>query len=703
MRSLTSLVALVGASAVQIALSATIAAPAAAAHGCHSSLPPALRPHGGTGTPGSYRGPGDTGGRAGPAGPAGPATGSPGTPLPGVPLPGRPGPPQTPGALPGVPGTLAQPYTLGGQEIRDPASWQLWWEFNRDPYLRFGSVFSEQRTTGDDDFFLGVGQRVVPRPPGRVAPDTVRTRIIPTLRTVIRTGGDLGLLQETLVAAGKACRAEDPIGLPTSLRWFIEKNEYLEMNRTAAVTYGILGGSRGIWTLVRLANDGQSDPSLRAFAVYGLALLGAEAHNSEHRRAVVNGLTAVLEEPEAPDDLRAAAVLALGFVPLTPCGRAPASADGTLDPPDASLEAEAALLARIFMEKRESASVRAQAAAAMGRLLSQRPPGLPEGLRMEVVDLLVKTVDRNRRQPEVVRQGAILGLSMLGTADADPIDEWVRYALHRSFHTGGDLEKRFALIGLGLVGSRPGEGPDSMDATELSRGILLHHMTKGRRDLRPWAALALGVSGHWLLANGHAPDEGVNTALRTAVANCRKAEDLGAYALALGMRRDPRAVNVLLGKLDRVRDPDARGYIALALGLIGDRSAIEPLQEVLVGRKTPAHLRRDAGLGLGLLGDGTAVDSMLALLEEHDDAPTRAALARALGAVGDERSLDALEALFRDEEAEPAVRTSVAVALGFLADSRDLPWRALLATGTNYIACPFTVTNPQRTGVLDLH
>lgn len=625
--------------------------------------------------------------------------------MPGATSPGGPG---------GVPAGLPGPYTLGYETIRDVTAWQLWWEFNRDAYLGLSSIDTRGAATGSADFFLGIGQRRIPGPGGRASTEIVGQRIIPILTTVIQSGGKLGLLSETIVAAAKAGSRTNASGLQTSLRWFIEKNEFPQIRRTAALAFGIMGSQRGIDPLRALAYDTPAgrdmvsgdvvEADLRASAIYGLALLASQASPRE-LSDMVRGMVALIENQDTPDDLRVAATLALGFMPLAPSGDTVCNC-GTCEvpAPHNSLEAQVTWLVRLFMEQRsESRSVRAQAAGSLARLLSSRPKDAPTKLKEVVADVLIKALDRESRQPAVVRESAALGLAMIGDADDDAIDQWIRWALDRSVRTGGRLEKRFALIGMGLIGSRPGNDDETTwDGTRDMRRRLLHQLGRGRKDLRPWAAMGLGVMGHWLTANGQVMSSEVDLALRTAVRNSRRA-DLGAYALALGMRRDPGAVEVLMKKLAKERDPEAQSYAALALGMIGDHQAKEILQAKLHGERTPPVLRSKAGLALGLLGDATVVEKLVGMLAEREDADSRQAVTRALGGIGDVRSIDALDAEFRNIEEGAAVRTEVAIALGRLADSRPLSWRAILATGTNYHGAPATLTSPDGTGVLDLH
>jgi len=359
---------------------------------------------------------------------------------------------------------------------------------------------------------------------------------------------------------------------------------------------------------------------------------------------------------------------------------------------------------RFFVEERGlSDSLRAQTATSLARLISHRPVAVDPFLKEGVTEILISALDRNQRQPEVVKESAVLALGMIGDADQEPVDQWIRWALDRSARTGRPLERRFALIGLGLVGSRPGQGAEPFAGTRYARASLLHHMDKGRRSTRPWAGLALGVMGHWLLFNGEELSPTAGIALRTAVRNCNKVEDLGAYGLAVGLRRDSGASGLLLAKLDRTRDSGARAYVALGLGLIRDRAAIEPLREIIAHKRSQPELREQCGVALGLLYDHELAPILLAELAEGQDSRKCQDLAVALGSLSDRRSIDALTTMLRNLKLDDTARTTAAVALGRIADASPLTWRSLLATGTNYHGAPQSLTNPEGTGVLDLH
>ena len=644
--------------------------------------------------------------------------GTPVTAGPTVPTGGGPTLPGPASGIPGAnaPGPLRNPFTLAGQKIEDLRDWRLWWELNRDVYLRLGE-HGMRPSTGDGDFFLGTGQRLIVRDRRRASSADVRRQIVPALTTVIRSGGEYDLLRETIVARAKASRQASFSDLSTSLRWFLAENDHPVINQTAALAFGIMAEEDAVDDLRDLLADTEAgrelvgdevvDPSLRAFAAYGLGLLGQATEDDEVRHTIVQALVKLCGDPEIPDELHSSVVLAIGLVPLDPapheaflcmCGECEVGGPAT------SLEAQVTWLMRSFMEERGlSDSVRAQTATSLARLISNRPAAVDPFLKEGVTEILVTALDRDQRQPEVVKESAVLALGMIGDADLDAVDQWIRWALDRSARAGGSLERRFALIGLGLVGSRPGQGTEPFAGTGSAREDLLLHMARGRRSTRPWAGLALGVMGHWLLFNGEELSPSVGLALKTAVRNCRKVEDLGAYGLAVGLRRDAEMSGLLLEKLDRTRDSGARAYVALGLGLIGDRSAIEPLRRIISDERSQPDLREQCGLALGLLYDHELAAALLSELAEGRDTSTCQALAIALGSYSDRQSIEALVTMFQDSKLDDRARTTAAVALGRLADATPLTWRSLLATGTNYHRAPQSLTNPEGTGVLDLH
>ena len=132
-------------------------------------------------------------------------------------------------------------------------------------------------------------------------------------------------------------------------------------------------------------------------------------------------------------------------------------------------------------------------------------------------------------------------------------------------------------------------------------------------------------------------------------------------AYALGAARSRTAVAALAALLAGDKKPGVRGAAAVALGLIGDESAVIPLTEAL-GRRLPAagllnrirrrkteeneFVRRAAALSLGQIRSRAAVPALIAVLvDERAGDDVRREAARSLGLIGDRAAVQALRSV----------------------------------------------------------
>jgi HEAT repeat protein len=105
---------------------------------------------------------------------------------------------------------------------------------------------------------------------------------------------------------------------------------------------------------------------------------------------------------------------------------------------------------------------------------------------------------------------------------------------------------------------------------------------------------------------------------------------------------------------------------------------------------------------LGLLGDKALVTTLISMLGEAKTLTTQAAIASALGFIGDNRSVDPLVVMLHDPSLTGAARGFAAVALGIVADKEPLPWNAKFSVDINYRANTTTLTGESGTGLLDI-
>ena len=112
-------------------------------------------------------------------------------------------------------------------------------------------------------------------------------------------------------------------------------------------------------------------------------------------------------------------------------------------------------------------------------------------------------------------------------------------------------------------------------------------------------------------------------------------------------------------------------------------------------------LLQQAAVALGCLGDSHANDHLLDMIKATDSVATLAAIASAIGRIGDRRSIEALIEMTKDGNLPKLGRAFVAAALGGVGDKDELPWNVPLSVDTNYATGMDTLTNGS-TGVLDI-
>lgn len=663
---------------------------------------------------GSYRGPGDT------VPPGGGGGGGGGT-APGVPGPSQPGTgsgpsqPGTGGGTGGVPtgGTPGRPSVVPTGAMSsgpDLTTWESWWGFNKEQYLNLKAhVHASPVDTGSDSFWdQGAKARDTLRP----SEETIRTKVVPALREVLASERSNDIVTGALVALAKIgdARAEDGSSefAPEIARFLADPNQ--EIAETAAIALGILGNEATIPMLQDLALDTAAGRArvgatevkyrTRAFATYGLGLLGARTSDNATRQRVARILIDVLAIPAAATrDIQVSAVSALGLVPidLDPSE----SPDGSMDAAN-SRQTQIRFLQRYYRNTSNHYVVRAHVPTALARLLD----GAPTSVRDAVAEDLLAALDRNSKERDEIRMSCILALGQLGDCDSDAIDVRIRAAIGRMVEEGDLQSRNFTNIAYGQIGGRSGSGADVEKGRREARDFLLGQLSRGKGHMKPWAALGLGVMEH-ALANAGVPAGGtaatVKEQLRKALADAVRPDLVGAYSIALGIAGDLEARSVLTDKLNSTSEGNARGYVAIGLGLVDARETIAEIQRVVRESKYKPDLLKSAAIGLGLLGDKELVPYLCDMLVEAKGQSSQAAIATALGFIGDSRSIDPLVTMLKRKQGiTDGSRGFAAVALGIVADREPMPWNSRISTDVNYRASTSTLTGENGTGVLDI-
>ena len=151
---------------------------------------------------------------------------------------------------------------------------------------------------------------------------------------------------------------------------------------------------------------------------------------------------------------------------------------------------------------------------------------------------------------------------------------------------------------------------------------------------------------------------------------------------------------------------DVRGYICVGLGLMGATQATEQIAEIVSASKFRPELLKQAAIGLGLLGDKGAVKLLIGMFESARGLASQAAIASALGTIGDVNAVQGLVTMVRGETKTPmsdVARGFACAALGITCDKEPLPWNTKIAVDVNYRANVRTLTNPDAgDGILDI-
>jgi HEAT repeat protein len=240
-----------------------------------------------------------------------------------------------------------------------------------------------------------------------------------------------------------------------------------------------------------------------------------------------------------------------------------------------------------------------------------------------------------------------------------------------SAHVRAELSRRELLVDvsaleawLDLVASR-GEDPALLPPEEYERVGLVDRYLRQLQRARGWSARAAAAE---VLGWTHSP-RAVPALLEAALDERGEEPAVRAVALrALGRIRHPRAVEPLISALassDTWFPPRA----AEMLARIG-APAVEPLARLVGDACAPLTTRRWAAQVLGEVRDRRALHALHAALGDLD-AELRAKAARALGNLGQERSIGPLlDRLLADPI--PFVRSCVARALGQLSTGRTV-------------------------------
>lgn len=594
--------------------------------------------------------------------------------------------------LPAHGGQYRGPTPAAG--VRDnvpiPASWQAWWETNKDPHLRRAAPDPNLPVTGSDDFYLG--NRRQPIAPDAFEPtvDDRRDKIMPTLLALLEEDRNRDVQTACLVALGKVALDVPGVDLEQVLAARIPRDDQ-EVRETAVLALGIAGRKQALPMLVALARDekdgrklvedGEVGPRVRTFAVYSLALLARRSGDDALRReafGVLRGL--MLDRGVESRDLRVAATLGIGIL-----GASPARSSGKLLAWQAAEE-----LLRWYQQDLGAGEefLQAHAPVSIARILGRGDSDLHRRCKQ----VFVATLEANaRRGNPILRSAAIALGAMSFPAEQDAEDATASFALQHAYEAGREEHVRmFSVMALARIG---GAG---------NRAWLLREYPRGNKLMeKPWLAVGLGLLAAAAADRGEV-DEAIGKLLLAELQDASHEDLRTPLVVGLGLTRHRAAAPAVIRMLEEHAENERiAGYLCMALGMLGDPAAKPVLVRVFDGAKRRSFVLFQAAIALHQLGDVEITQRLVKMLRDSDSVAVLASLASAINRIGDRRAIDDLIAMTKDPELPKLGKAFVAAALGGVGDKDDVPWNQPLMIDANYSSPVDTLSNGS-TGILDI-
>jgi HEAT repeat protein len=533
----------------------------------------------------------------------------------------------------------------------------------------------------------------------------VDATVIPALQATLAAAKDRDTITGCLVALAKIGRDLPAMRLRDLFARRLRSHDQ-EIRETAALCFGIartqapddLDLLTGLFadTEIGRAATGQArvDDRTRSFAGYALGLVLQDSTDNRVRHRIVTQLLDQLKSDGARD--RNIAVAAIAAAAQLPAPTTPAA--------EVLRDAACQSLLDFFALELGPGEqlIQAHCPPAIAQLAASSPTWTAKAKERFCADLQA-TLDNpgNKRTNHHLAQSCAMALGSLlcPWEDEQSPDAIACKLLLRTWREHKDPQTRsFALVSLGRTGGKA------------ARAALLQEFESANRSIeRPWVMLALGnlvaVRHERAVREGTQPEAEpqIAKALISALADVKNPNALGATAIAIGMCQDRSACDALSALLaeNQNRD-DFAGHVAIALAMLGDERARIQLREMLPRTVRRPQLLMHIATALGRLGEPAVTEDLLSLLRDAEGGLARlSSISMAIGQIGDRRALKPLVEMLDNAQLTPLTRAFAAVALGGVCDPRPLPWNARYTSTLNYRAAVETLTDGAA-GILDI-
>jgi HEAT repeat protein len=548
--------------------------------------------------------------------------------------------------------------TSAGADVNDKGFeiWEFWWENNKDRYLNLKDrLVKTSNVSGSPGLLTGRGKKRNTASSRRPTRNLIDNEVIPALQSLLKSSDDMNILDSAVLALG---RTTDSVLADEVLEASIPliSHTQLSVQSSTALALGVLGSPAAVPTLQdilqdssagrRLAGGGNIHWLVRAFSALSLGLLKDDA-----------GIDALMDItsrlPDTDRDIKICSIVGMGLV-------------GADHPRAGDINA---FLVEQLQNKRLDPLIKSFIPTSLGKL----------GRHESTPALLAAFTDRD--EDNLVIQSSAIGLGQVATPqDTDVVETLTDYVKE-----GRDVQTRhYSLISLAQIGARDeAADPASEFHAELRDMLFKEIAGKGKQKAqRSWGALAGAI-----YSMPH-PDMQPQFVDRIIVAYEDESDPSfkSAFAIALGLLNATSAGDVIYEDFSSMKEQDFRGYAGVALGFLQYDEAAEALRGLCKNKATVPTLRLQAATGLGLMSDTQAVDTLITTLEGAQTLGVSSAVAKALGLIGDQDSIEPLKAIASDESAKKLTRAFACVALGIVGEKTDLPWNAAISANNNYRA-----------------
>ncbi len=528
--------------------------------------------------------------------------------------------------------------------------WEFWWEHNDDRFLDLKArLVDDVTTSGAPMIVTGLGRRTRTDDTRRPSYAEISELLIPALRDLVADSDDKDILDSAILALGRMSR-EDRAGSIIATARPLLRHPVDSVRTSATLALGVLGSPSARFMLRellidspmgrRLVKESEVPRMMRAYAGLALGLIDA-AEDVPLMLAQLDELT------DADRDVKVGIIVGLGQM-------ANASISTTIAPlssllGDRSADAtvlsfipttlgkigdRTALPALIAVLHDEDANrlVRQSAAMGLGRLATLR-----DGVALDVLHAIVDD-DRDAQ----TRHYALISLAKIAASDlrskgqeaTERVSALVELFAEQVLDPDRRDHRSWAALGAAMLGrARPAV------AASLAETVAIAYLRERDPSYKSAFALSLGLLGKRDMAPKLLED----------FERLKDTDFRGYAAMALGFLGHVEAVETLRAYCaDKSTEPSFRLKAAVGLALLRDEGGVSVLGEMLAAEPTMG-VREAATKALGLTGDRTALDPLMRIVLDADHSElTRAFACVALGIVAEKSDLSWNTAISED-------------------------------------------------------